>query len=637
MCGIAGLVTLPQGAPPFEADVLKVVRRVLGALEHRGPDDGGVEQVDDGVSLGATRLAILDLSRAGHQPMCDPDTGNWIVHNGEVYNFRELRPLLGGRWRSGTDTEVVLRAYAAWGPSCLDRLRGMFAFAVWDARRNHLFVARDRFGIKPLYYYVGDGFFLFASEVRALLASGLVPARLDATALWQYLAYQSVPPPSTLVRDVRMLPPGHYLTVSSEGEIRLTRWWDLWERTAALPAGAEWSDRGAVRRRVRELLAQSVECRLVSDVPVGVFLSGGVDSSAVTALVREAGQTPRTFSVVFAERAYDEALYSRAVARRFGTDHTEIQLSERDLLDQLPDALAAMDHPSGDGVNTYVVARAVRSAGYKVALSGLGGDEVFGGYPSFARLTSRWLRAWASAPAGVRRSVAAALRATGSSVRTRKVAALLERAHSIPSAFPVLREVLSAEQRRALLRPGWLPAGEPPDPYVETLAAALDGVPAGRRHGAVAYAEARTYMHDVLLRDTDQMSMAHGLEVRVPLLDHLLAEYVVALPDAAKRPRDGVAKALLVESLDGLLPKDVVRRPKRGFTLPFDPWIRGALRGFCERRLERLAERGVLRPEGLRDLWSRFLARDPAVSWSRVWILVSLEEWLEHNGIVTRP
>jgi len=656
MCGIAGILLRSEatgcglaaaGGSPSSAEA--VARRMVEVLGHRGPDGHAVQALDAGrgasVALGHTRLAILDLSPDGRQPMSNPETGDWITHNGEVYNFRELRDELGipGRregperdgWRSRTDTEVILGAYGKWGRQCLGRLRGMFAFALWDAQRRQLFAARDRLGIKPLYYYSGDGFFLFASEVRALLASGLVPRRLDMRVVWEFLAYQSAPSPRTLIEGVRALPPGAWLRAGIDGTVETGHYWDLLERAAPEARTATVAES---RRRVGEMLREAVDLHLVSDVPVGAFLSGGIDSSAVVALIREAGQVPRTFSVVFPERAYDEARHARRVAARFGTDHSEILLTERDLLDQLQDALAAMDQPTGDGVNSYVLSRAVRSAGVKVALSGLGGDEFFGGYPSFGRLTrAAWcLKPWGYLPAGLRACAGKAVGFLGgTSVQGAKVAALVDSDGTLPAVFPVMRQLLSRPQRHALLADSCLRmVDEAHDTYVTLLQQAYAGAPGADAFARISYAEARTYMHDVLLRDTDQMSMAHGLEVRVPLLDHKLVEYLMGLPDTQKRP-DGIAKRLLVESLAGLLPDDIVHRPKQGFALPFAPWMRGALRRFCEERLEpgRTAARGLFRPEAVRRLWRAFLGGQGDGLWSRVWILVVLEEWLERNGV----
>lgn len=619
------------------ASVESAARSMVSAIGHRGPDDKGLWSARSGkgeVVLGHTRLSILDLSAAGHQPMQDKVAGNVLTFNGEIYNFRQVRDELrdtGGRWVSGTDSEVILRAYARWGKSCLGRLRGMFAFALYERASGGLFLARDRVGIKPLYYYRGDGFFVFASEVRAILATGLVPRLLDPLALRHYLTYQTVPAPRTMIEGVRMLPPGTWLACRPSGEVEMRRYWEPLENPSE---EARHAGKSESRRRVGELLRESAALHMVSDVPVGAFLSGGIDSTAIVALMREAGHTPRTFSVVFSEKSYDEAPFARKAAAHFGANHSEIFLTEDELLGRLPAALSAMDQPTGDGINTFVVAGAVRSAGMKVALSGLGGDELFGGYPSFARLRRAmpYLRAWRKAPAPLRALTAGAVERLGSySVAAVKAALLLSGDGTVATAYPPLRQVLSPAQRAALLAQ---PDDTDSDPYVGLLRDAFSRAPGLGSMSQVAYAEARTYMHDLLLRDADQMSMAHALEVRVPLLDHVLVEYVMGLPDDKKSP-NGTPKSLLVESLGGLLPAEVVNRPKRGFTLPFEPWMRGAIRGFCEERLnpERVAARGIFEPSEVGRLWRTFLAGGREVTWSRLWLLVALEEWLETNNV----
>lgn len=634
MCGIAGLFKTENNG----FDLTAVAARVMPHLDHRGPDDRGMMVVAEGrCALIHTRLSILDLSPAGHQPMATPDGRYWITFNGEIYNFRELRQQLldhGEQFASHSDTEIILKLYVRHGVDCLTQLRGMFAFAIWDDARQELFVVRDRLGIKPVYYYAQNGQFLFASEVRALLATELVPRRLDAVALSEYLVYQSVPAPRTLIQNVRLLPPGSWLKVTADGTVKETRYWDALTAADSVEPGQSYE---TSKRRANELLHESVALHLVSDVPVGAFLSGGIDSTAIVALMRAAGQQPHTFSVVFNELAFDEARYARLVATAVRAEHTEIRLDDRRLLSELPAALQAMDQPTGDGINSYVVSQAVRTAGVKVALSGLGGDELFGGYPSFARLgkLKRYLRLWGNVPAALRVSVGQTAQfLRGPSIASAKTSAVLASDGHLATVYPLIRQVLSPAQRDSLLTDQFLQRGlGDADPYQALLHAAYDGSTAGFI-SQISYAEARTYMHDVLLRDTDQMSMAHALEVRVPLLDHKLVEYVMGLPDEHKIS-NGTPKRLLVESLGELLPLEVVHRPKRGFTLPFDVWMRGEMRGYCEKRLgpERLGSRGIFRPEAVTRLWQRFLDRRADVSWSRLWVLVVLEEWLEQNQI----
>jgi asparagine synthase (glutamine-hydrolysing) len=627
MCGIAGLI-----AKTSPAETSQTLQRMVGHLLHRGPDGSGVSVRADRhgrtVGLGHTRLAIIDLSDAGLQPMHTADDSLSVTFNGEIYNYQALRRELQCDWATHSDTEVLLRAYMTWGRTCLEHLRGMFAFALWDDRRQELFLARDRLGIKPVYFYsdLDAGVFAFASEVRALLASGLVPRRLDPQAIQSYLTYQSLPAPTTMVQGVQLLPPGAWLVVDRHGQISQGRYWDL--LADASPEASQASP-DAARRHVTDLLREAVALHMVSDVPVGAFLSGGIDSSAIVALMREAGQVPQTFSVVFDERAYNEAHYARRVAAHYQTEHTEIRLSADDLLAELPNALGAMDQPSGDGVNTFVVAGAVRRAGLKVALSGLGGDELFAGYPSFRRLsrTSHLFREWGRAPRPVRALAARTVEVLGrSSVSAGKVAAMLSGSGQLAQVYPVTRQVLSSRQRRALLG-----THAYVDPYIELLEDAYRSQPNAGVLASISYAEGRTYMHDVLLRDTDQMSMHHALEVRVPFLDHRLVEYVMGVPDSSKQSR-GVPKRLLVDSLTNELPADVVHRRKQGFTLPFDDWMRGRLRSECSDRLDQLSERGLFQPEAIQDLWSGFLSHRRDASWSRVWILVVLQDWLQRNG-----
>jgi len=644
MCGIAGGVFWNGLIDGHKAE--SAVRAMVQAVAHRGPDGRGVFASRGTTAgnrqpfavLGQARLAIIDVSDAGAQPMGGQGGSPCITYNGETYNYSAIKTRLeagGISFVSRTDTEVVLRGYDVWGIDVLKQLRGIFACGLWDEQRLRLLIARDRLGVKPLYYFRGDGFLLFASEVRALLASGLVPRRLDVTALWQYLGCQSIPAPRTLVEGVRALEPAQWMTVGPTGQVEQGEYWSM---LAAARDRKELSHEEA-RRRVGDLLRDAVVANMVSDVPVGAFLSGGIDSSAVVALMREAGHTPRTFSVGFHEQAFDESRHAEVVAQRFSTDHTYVPLTGADLLEQLPHALSAMDQPTGDAVNTYVVSGAVRARGIKVALSGLGGDEIFGGYPSFARLTrvAELSRLWGRAPSALRTFAAHAVRALGrSSVQASKAAAVIESDGSISSMFPLTRQLLSTEQRLALIEPRTLElVTERADPYDRLLAEAYAEAPSADVFAQISFAETRTYMHDVLLRDTDQMSMAHALEVRVPLLDHLLVELVTSLPDSIKQPHGDTPKPLLVESLGSFLPESIVRRPKQGFTLPFDPWMRGPLRALCERRLgdNGLAGRGLMNAGAIQRLWQSFLGGGKDVSWSRLWALVVLDWWLDAHNV----
>ncbi len=626
MCGIAGIAGHPR---PEEAAA--AVRRINAAQAHRGPDADGLWS-DANVALGHRRLKIIDLSSAADQPFHSADGRHVLVFNGEIYNYRELRAELERLpavppFRTGSDTEVLLAALVAWGPGALDRLQGMFAFAWWDRTERRLLLARDRLGIKPLYLHEDGGRLVFASELRALLASGLVPKALDAEGLVDHLRYQTVHAPRTLVAGVRMLLPGHWLAWH-DGRIEQGRYWDLVGHARGEAAGLSLE---TVRREVRERLTRAVERRLVADVPFGAFLSGGIDSSAVVGLMAQVSSAPvSTFSVVFDEEEFSEERYARIVAKRFATRHTAIRLRPDDMLRLLPHALAAMDHPSGDGPNTYVVSKVTKEAGITMALSGLGGDELFAGYPVFTRSATLWRwRALGLLPPALRGLAGDVLAWARPSAATAKLPGLLGApglgvAHSHPFSRITFLD-------RALLRLVDLPK-LPPNAVAASLAARFrDGAGELPLLSQVSVAELDTYLPDVLLRDTDQMSMAHALEVRVPFLDHELVEFVLGVADAHKYPHS--PKKLLVDALGDLLPERIVNRPKMGFTLPWEHWMRNELRSFCEARLRNLGTRPMFRPAGVEALWKRFLAGDRRVNWARVWGLVVLADWLDTNDI----
>jgi asparagine synthase (glutamine-hydrolysing) len=636
MCGIAGAFFWRDCVEARRAR--EIVSAMTAAESHRGPDGSGLvvtEGRDVRCAIGHRRLAIIDLSDRAAQPMKSDSAPIWITFNGEIYNFAEVRRDLeaaGRRFASQSDTEVVLQGYEAWGEAVIDRLRGMFAFAIYDGTVDRLLLARDRLGVKPLYVFTGPGMLLFASEVRSLLASGIVPRRLDHVALDHYLAYQTAPTPRTLVAGVRLLAPGHRLLIDEAGRPVERRYWDFF---GSADSARRDTTEVAARQGVRALLRDAVAGHLVSDVPVGIFLSGGIDSTAIVALVRESGLEPRTFSVVMPGTAHDEAPYTRVVADRFACRHEEIVLTESELTASVPAALDSVDHPTGDGINTFVVSRAVRRAGIKVALSGLGGDELFGGYPSFARLRRlrTYARVWRQSPGVLRAAAAAAVRSIGGpSVATEKAAAVLESDGSSSQLFPILRQVFGRAERAALL--GHRPIDGADDEYVRLLRDAAAEHPGRDLMSFVSFAEARTYMHDVLLRDSDQMSMAHGLELRVPLLDHPLVEYVVGLPERLKAP-GATPKRLLVESVGDAMPPGIVHRPKRGFVLPFDTWMKGELRALCDHHLgpDGLGRLGILRREPVEALWRGFLAGDGRTTWSRPWTLVAFDAWRERNAI----
>ena len=584
------------------------VVRMNEAQRHRGPDDEGVVDLGQ-VVLGNTRLAIIDISAAGHQPMHDPISGNWITYNGETYNFKELRDQIGGQWVSNTDTEVVLRGYGKWGVDVFRKLRGMFALALWDDQKQQLLLARDPLGIKPVYYYSTKDQFVFASELRALLASGLVPRRVDSAGVDSYLACGSVAAPLTIVEGIKQLLPGHYLEVSEN---------DRRDVEFVVPKReAVAGKRKDAVARLRAELEESVRLHLVSDVPLGVFLSGGMDSSALVALTSRY-QTPQTFSVVFDEPTFNEAPFSRAVAERFRTQHHEIRLTESQLIEMLPGAIAAIDQPTMDGINTFVVSKAVKNAGITVALSGLGGDELFAGYPSFRRAVKVGSLSQASkrvlrAASGIGRI------AVNGSVQRQKFWQLANSEGTATDVYRISRQLFSPDAVKEINGRESNCRGGPPWPpqFEDTV-------------NTISELELNGYMTNTLLRDTDAMSMAHSLEVRVPFVDLKVVDYVLSLPGDWKL-RNGYPKPLLADALSDLLPRDFIARPKMGFTLPFEKWLQQNLRHEGSSVLEDNSP--ILNSGAVRKICHDFLQKPRGLGWSRPWSLYVLAKWCEINGV----
>ncbi len=638
MCGIFGIV----GDPVPEA-----IDRACGAMRHRGPDDCGA-YLDAGAGLGMTRLAILDLSPAGHQPMGIEDGSLWIVHNGEVYNFGEERQRLerkGLRFRSHTDTEVILRLYEELGPACVDRLRGMFAFAVWDSRNRRLFAARDRLGIKPLYYAWDGRRLIFASELKALLASGLVEGRLSMEGLALYMTFGYVPAPATMIEGVQSLLPGHHLTLE-KGRLSVTRYWDL--PPGSSRATPRPTDERETAEQLRALLAESVRLRLISDVPVGAFLSGGIDSGAVVALMAEAKSGPvKTFSIGFDEagKALDETDEAGLMARHLGTDHTRRVVTGRDVAAFVERLGRHLDQPSFDGINSYLVSEVAREQ-VTVALSGLGGDELFAGYPHFWRLDWEYRNeGW---PARARWGIRSAMAAGGALASRWLRGTALDRyadwarvQHGFVTRYGLSHTVFLPAQQRALCT-GDVAARAPIGRLASDYLSRFDDPGEADTIARVSRLDLKTYMPHRLLRDMDATSMARSLEVRVPLIDHRLVEFAFALPGRLKYSRNGAgppggeraatyrrlgAKRILIAAVRHLLPAGYEDRAKTGFHLPMASWMRTDLRPILTDVLgpESVKRRGLFRPEAVSALFDGLLRG--SVPWPQAWALATLELW----------
>ena len=626
MCGIFGFVTTGNRSLD-DVDLDAAVR----ALRHRGPDDAGVWRhrgPEVQVGLAMTRLAIVDLSPNGHQPMTSDDGNLTLVYNGEVYDVGPLRRELesaGHRFRGRSDTEVLLRGYQQLGPSIVERLRGMFAFGLWDARRRTLVLARDRFGVKPLYLAKGPGWLAFSSEVRALVRAGVVGLSIRPEGLQTYLAFGSVAEPYTILFNVEAHPAAH-LSEWSDGNLVTRRYWDFPppETAPVTPAAAA--------ERVGAVLREAVKIRLEADVPLGLFLSGGVDSTAILAAAHRARPgSIRTLTLSYAEPDWNEGSDAAATAKHFGAQHQDVRLSPDEALRLLPEALQAQDQPSMDGPNTYLVSRAARDAGLTVALSGVGGDELFVGYRRFSDF-ERLLRLPARHSGFARKLCERAAFAAGAHEAPwllRKVLWVGAALHDPRALYAGLRSIFLPDRVEQLMTPGSVRL--PPFGPVDVSPVGWSTVGGARPLDPVALLsdlELSNYLTNTLLRDTDVMSMARGLEVREPLLDHRLVEAV--LPLAASLKRDGKRKKpLLVDASADPMVRAAAERPKRGFELPFDRWLRHELRPMVDGNLEAAIRHsdGLLEPQSVRAVWRAWLDRNPTVRWFHPHALSNLGAW----------
>jgi len=611
MCGIAGIFYFKRKRDAKTAHI----KLMIDCMAHRGPDAEGIF-VDDEVALGHRRLSIIDLSDHSNQPFHDKTDRYVTVFNGEIYNFKELRGLVADHsFISTGDTEVLVEVYAKQGARTFESLKGMFAFAIWDRSERELLLVRDRMGVKPLYYYQDDEKLIFASEIRAILATGLVARRLNQKALSGYFKYQSISGYHSAIQGIKEVPAGHYMSVGKDG-IRLERYWNMFHIHPA--AGGEKE----IKERISYLVGKAVEQRMVSDVPIGAFLSGGIDSSVVVGIMSKLGTgRPVTFNICFEEKEYNESQYAELVARKFRTDHRRILLKPEALLDDLPDALEAMDTPSGDGVNSFLISKAVKNAGITVAISGVGGDELFAGYPFFKMYSTirKYSRYWDATR--LPRKIAGRL------MSNRRRKEFFSIAKSQPwDVYPVLRQVMPVDRIRKLtfLEPG-------DDEIVSMLKVENKSIEEFPFLSQVSLAEYNGYTRQTLLKDMDQMSMASSLEVREPFFDHELVEYVLGVPDELKDPV--YPKKLLIESFAGLIPPEIVNRKKQGFTLPWELWMKRELKSFCDNHIENICGRDFIRGEELKDLWTGFIRGDKNIKWMEVWLFIVLDHWLTKNEI----
>ena len=622
MCGINGIYQFSG----LKVDT-SVIQKMNQNMVHRGPDAEGVYQ-DEFILLGHRRLSIIDVSDISNQPFFSSDNRYVIVFNGEVYNFKTLKSLLTDyNFKTNSDTEVVLAAYLKWGKKCVNHFDGMFAFSIWDKKEQSLFIARDRMGIKPLYYVLDKDKIIFSSSVKSILNSGLVKRKIRKESLIDYFRFQTVHAPYTIIEEMYVLMSGQYMFFTEEKQELKT----YWNPTTDFRQGENELEK--VKSTVRELLSQAVEKRMMSDVPFGAFLSGGIDSSIIVGLMaKKHNKKIDTFSVVFKENEFSEAKYARQIAKQYQTNHHEIELSVEDFKQMIPTAMSFYDHPSGDGLNTYVVSKKTAESGIKMALSGLGGDELFGGYSIFNQIPDLQSKSWLSSfPNYARKYVGIFNHIAKGNVASSKIREILKQEYfDSEYIYQFYRQTLMDDQLKSLIKMDKLPLNRSFEIAHELIGYNTNGwaLPPLSR---ISVSEFSTYMQNVLLRDADQMSMASSLEVRVPFLDHHLVEYTLGIKDKFKKPI--TQKKLLVDSFKDVIPESIYNRPKMGFVLPYEKWMMGELKSFCIENLNEIKNIPYVNANGIDNLWGAFEKGNKRVSWSRIWHLVTLGNWIKENKI----
>jgi asparagine synthase (glutamine-hydrolysing) len=631
MCGIVGFINREREQPVNE----QIARAMNDAISHRGPDDEGY-YFKNNVALGMRRLSIIDLA-GGHQPIANEGHCIWIVFNGEIYNFPALRQRLldrGHQFKTHSDTETIVHLYEEYGDELLAHLNGMFAFALWDERRQRLLIARDRMGEKPLYWTLTSDALIFSSELKSLIQHPSVSRKLNVAALRKYLFYECVPSPHSMIDGVQKLPPAHRL-IFEHGQVRTERYWQLDYRVEK----RRISEAEAVNE-LSERLREAVKMRLISDVPLGVLLSGGIDSSTIAELACEtAGSRIKTFSIAFAEKSFDESQYARLVSQHLGTEHYEKLFTEREMLDIVPEIPRLLDEPLGDGslIPTFLVSRFTREH-VTVALGGDGGDELFAGYPTYA---AHRLSAW--------------YRAVPRLLRSRLIEPAIQ---MLPVSTDNLSFDFKAKRfiRGAALSPGsrhqsWMGSYNEAEQYALLNADVLRDFPDKEVFSEIrAYdllngqsgansieqmmtLDAHLYLAECVLFKVDRASMAASLETRAPFLDHTLIEFLARLPIDLKLRRL-TGKYILKQSMRGRLPKVVIDRPKKGFGMPVAKWVRGELRPLVRDLFapERMQRHGLFNTGYVQQLLNEH-ERGTADHRKLIWTLLMFEMWSEKYSV----
>lgn len=613
MCGICGFFNK-------KAVSSEVLWEMSNSLSHRGPDDKGIYLSKDKCSgLGHRRLSIIDLTQSGHQPMCNEKEDIWIVFNGEIYNFRELREKLekkGHKFKGRSDTEVILHSYEQWGTDCLRKFNGMFAFGIWDDRKKQFFLARDRVGIKPLYYYFKDGNFAFSSELKSLLRYPFFDKQLNPKSLYYYLLFQYVPTPYSIFKNTWKLPQGHYLTLKENGKIEVKKYWDVLEKrdetnNKTIPEySEEWES----------LIKSSVKYRLISDVPLGAFLSGGTDSSLVVATMAQLTNKVDTFTIGFKERKYNEAIHAKKVAKHLGTKHHELYLKEEDMISLVSKLPQYYDEPFADSSSlpTYLVSKLARNNGIKTVLSGDGGDELFCGYNRYV-----WMNRMQNIffmPQIMRKNFAPLLGRLPY-LKLRRISQILQYKNPLQMYLGIIC-MWNEKELNELLGENYSYCELP----FYKIYQKLSSLPMFEKLPLLDF---HTYLPEDILTKVDRASMAVSLETRVPLLDHRIVDFVYSLP-LNLRYRKGMRKYLLKKLLYKHLPEKFFRRPKQGFGIPLDEWLRGGVRPYLQEYLntERIRKESLFNHKFVEEIVNKHLSGKYNYQYP-IWTLLQFQLWKE--------
>ena len=621
MCGINGIYNHKS-----LKDVENKVKLMNSLTKHRGPDYSNI-YLDSSVCIGHNRLSIIDLDSKSNQPFISEDENLVLSYNGEIYNFLELKEELSKSYdfKTKSDTEVIIAAYSLWGIEMVYKFNGMFSFALWDKSKEELFLCRDRFGIKPLYYMEVNQSIIFSSSIKALKSFSHEELNIKEDDLLDFLQYGTVHQPNTILDKVKSVPRGSFLMAGNQ-ETKIFEYWNLFESNNSNKITSE------PLKTVNKLLLESVEKRLISDVPYGIFLSGGIDSSILVAAASKVStQKVNTFSIVFKEKGFDERKFSRQIASKYKTNHLELELNPEEILQQIEEPFKFMDHPSVDGINTFFISKQVHNQGFKMALSGAGSDELFAGYPVFKEVFELENKKWLySFPPQLRNIFGKLLQLRNKSLKSHKIAEILNlKLLELPYFYPIFRKIFANNTIYKLCDIKNISTENYPFNWAFNN---LDTNNIGANYSLISKISAleiETYLQNVLLRDADQMGMANSLEIRVPFLDHNLVEYVLSLPNELKYPI--YPKKLLIDSTKGWIPDEIIHRKKMGFVLPWEKWMKNELSSFCEESLLNLEDFSIFNMSQVNLLWKDFVKGNPYINWLQIWSLVVLGKWTAIN------